>query len=136
MGEPEGLLIEASRIATVAARDLWRRARPPGDAGGPRLADLRRRLELLVAAVFRIDCPIVAADPPHAPNWLARLARRTPPHLVVGRPLAGTDGTRIRLPPDLDPQASRILALEQGARAARGTPRRLPPAGPLRDLYL
>ncbi|HEX7125620.1 MAG TPA: hypothetical protein VF406_07535, partial [Thermodesulfobacteriota bacterium] len=72
MGEPEGLLIEASRIATVAARDLWRRARPPADTGRPRLADLRRRLELFAAAVCGVDCPIVAADPPHAPNWLAR----------------------------------------------------------------
>ncbi|HEX7126132.1 MAG TPA: VWA domain-containing protein, partial [Thermodesulfobacteriota bacterium] len=67
---------------------------------------------------------------------LARLARRTPPHLVADRPLAGTDGARIRLPPDLDPQAYRLLVLEQAARAARGTPLRLPPAGPLRDLYL
>lgn len=75
---------------------------------------------------------------------------RIPRHLVDVRELAGTDGRRLRLPRALVGALSvngtddaafatyRLLAVEQSARAARGTPQLLEPEldPPVRDLYL
>ena len=82
----------------------------------------------------------------HNLQAIARLARRIPRHLVDIRALAGTDGARIRLPRTLpshhgDDEAFalyRLYAVQQVARARRGTPLLLQPSMPLlmRDLFL
>lgn len=135
MAEPEEVIIEGAHAATEFATRLWRRHRP----GPPRveLAEVRPRLELLVAAIFGDSPPIVSAEPPALPSFAGRLARRIPRHLLDERAHASTDGTRIHLPGSLaarstdagessGPRAAiamyRLLAMEQAARAARGTP--------------
>ncbi len=144
MAEPEEVVLEAAHVATTAVAALWRRHTAERGAEAPALADLRGRLRLFVTGVFG-DCPeIVVAEPPARPTLLARLALRTPSHLVARAPVPSTDGRRIRLPRRLDAEAGvpperryRLLALEQAARAARGAPSRLPPAGAhmARDLF-
>jgi len=148
MAEPEGLLIEGARLATSAARDLWRRRSPPDGRSVLPLARVCQRLELFVHALDAEAPPIVPADPPPAPVWLARLMGRAPRHLAPRNATASTDGARIRLPRTLDtsegePRAwatYRLLAVEQAARAARGTPGHAPrdPSSDSleRDLYL
>lgn len=144
MSEPEDVLLEGAHAAATYVRRLWRRNRV-----GPKrveLSDVRRRLELLVGA-FHLDAPpIVVAEPLSPPSLFARLFLRIPSHMVDLRPLAGTDGVKIRLPRELtaangeEAAASvyRMLALQQAARAVRGTPRllssNLEPV--VRDLYL
>jgi nitric oxide reductase NorD protein len=143
VAEPEDVIAEGALHATRLVREMWAR-RNAGAPGPPRLADLRRRLELVAAALFPDAPEIGVADPPAPPSLLARLARRPIAHLLSDRALSSTDGHRIRLPPVLDgippaevPGRYRLLALEQAARAARGTPALLPAHDPLlRDLYL
>lgn len=143
MAEPEDVIAEGALHATRLARELWAR-RNAGAPGPPRLSDLRRRLELITAALFPGAPEIGVADPPAPLSFLARLARRPVAHLASDRALPSTDGQHIRLPPVLDgiPPAEvvgryRLLALEQAARAARGTPALLPTDDVLlRDLYL
>lgn len=146
MAEPEGLLIEGARLATRAARDLWWRAAPPGERARLPLARIRRRLELFLAALYAEAPAILPADPPPAPVWLARLVGRAPRHLVRRIATAATDGVRIWLPREIDAADGesralatyRLLAVEQAARVARGTPARAPRARSdtlERDLY-
>lgn len=142
MSEPEDVLLDGAHIATEYVARLWRRHTK--DAQVAALANARRRLETLLAALYESPLPIVPAEAPARPTLFGRLARRTPRHLVDLRALPSTDGVRIRLPPLLDAGADdaavryRLLALIQAARAARGTPLRLPEARDLdvRDLYL
>lgn len=142
MSEPEEVFLDGAHIATEYVASLWRRHTKGGPVAG--LADTRRRLETLLAALYASPLPIVPAEPPARPNLFGRLARRTPRHLVDLRTLPSTDGVRIRLPPLLDASTNdaaahyRLLALVQAARAARGTPRLLPEQREpdVRDLYL
>jgi nitric oxide reductase NorD protein len=144
MAEPEGLLAEGARRATVAVRELWWRARPPEARPELALSHVKRRLELLVAALFGGSPSILPADPPPPPTWLARLLGRAPDHLLARAAPASTDGTGIWLPRQMwagdDPGPAlaryRLLAVEQVARLARGTPARVPTDPLERDLYL
>lgn len=144
MSEPEEVILDGAHAAASFVGGLWRRNRV-----GPRrleLEDVRRRLELLVGALHADAPAIVVAEPPARPSILWRLAQRVPGHMVDLRPLAGTDGSRIRLPRQLDAANGEdgaratytMLALQQAARTARGTPRLLAADDrPLvRDLYL
>ena len=142
MSEPEEVILDGAHMATEYVARLWRRH--TNDAPVARLADARRRLETLLAALYASPLPIVPAESPPRPTLFGRIARRTPKHLVDLRALPSTDGVRIRLPPLLDvgPGGAaaryRLLAVVQAARAARGTPRLLPEASApeVRDLYL
>ena len=147
MAEPEGLLIEGARLATSAARDLWRRRSPPDERSVLPLASVRQRLELFLRALYAEAPLIVPADPSPAPVWLARLMGRAPRHLTPRTALASTDGACIWLPraldaPEGEPRALatyRLLAVEQAARAARATPGHAPrdrSDSLERDLYL
>src|SRR5262245_53347995 len=98
MAEPEGLLIEGARLAGAGARDLWYRIRPPGEPPAVALERVRRRLELLLGALFGETVPILAADGEPPPTWLARLLGRAPRHLTTAEPLAATDGRSVWLP--------------------------------------
>jgi nitric oxide reductase NorD protein len=143
VAEPEDVLAEGALHATRLVREVWAR-RPGGQVEGPpRLADLRRRLELFVAAVFPDAPDIGVAEPPAPLTLLARLARRRTSHLHSTQALASADPERIRLPAALDvppvdvPGRYRLLALEQAARVDRGTVAAVPLDDPLlRDLYL
>lgn len=144
MSEPEDLLAEGALVAGRWARELWTGRAGGARSSGPRLADLRRRLELLLAAIFPEAPEIGTAELPAPLSLLARLAQRRRGQVSSRAPIASTDGRRIRLPRDLDHLARgdaslyyRLVALEQAARAARGTPAALPPGDLLvRDLFL
>jgi nitric oxide reductase NorD protein len=144
VADPEGLLIEGARRAAVAARELWWRARSPEARRELPLARVKRRLELVVASLYGDPWPILPADPPPPATWLARAMRRVPPDVARRTAAASTDGESIRLPRVLELAADeeatvatyRLLAIEQAARAIRGTPTRVPPDRLARDLYL
>ncbi|CAN5906731.1 VWA domain-containing protein [soil metagenome] len=144
MAEPEDVIAEGALFATRLVRDLWSRRAAGTTDHPPQLKDLRRRVELFVAAVFPDAPEIGVADPPAPPSLLARLARRRTAHLYSRSAISSTDGHRIRLPEALDglPASAvldryRLLALEQAARASRRTSASAPEADPLlRDLYL
>ena len=147
MAEPEGLLVEGARLATIAARDLWWRLAPPRERTMLPLVRIRQRLELFLGALYVGAPSILPADPPPAPTWLARLTGRAPRHLTRQTATAATDGAHIWLPRAVESSEGearavdtyRLLAVEMAARADRGTPRHAPPRGsdPLvRDLYL
>lgn len=128
MPEPEELLIDAARHATVALRGVWRRHAPHAAAAAEvRLADVRQQLQLLVEAVLGRAWPIHAAQPP-APLPLARrLWSRVAPPPAAGEMLPGNDGTAIYLPPLLPlaaappPDACSLHALLQALRCERGS---------------
>ncbi len=144
MSEPEDVILEGAHAATSFAARLWRRHVP----GPPRveLGEVRGRLDLLCTALLGASPVIIPAEPPARPSFAGRLARRIPRHLLDDRAHSSTDGVRIRLPRaigapvsrDAAVAAYRLLAIEQAARVARGTPGALPPelALDVRDLFL
>jgi nitric oxide reductase NorD protein len=111
------------------ARALWRRWRPEPERAVVRLEDVRRRLEILLAAVYGRPIPVVAARPPEPPGRLTRVFFPEPRHLRPTEILAGTDAERVHLPPELDAAEGeaaalaryRMLAVTQAERLARGT---------------
>lgn len=143
MAHAEDLLVEGARRAAVAIRELWWRGRPEEERGEVPLERVKRRVDLFVSALSGHVLPILPADPPPAPTWLARVFGRAPRHLDMRLAIAATDGERVWLPRRLRVdddcgamRTYRLLALEQVARALRGTPS-LVPLEPLeRDLYL
>jgi nitric oxide reductase NorD protein len=144
LGRRAGALVRRGLnvIATVATP--WRRL----TASRPttvRLDDVRRRLELLVTAVYDRPIPIATAERPRS-RWSTFL---TDPfaarHLQRLESLPTTDGERIQLPAEIvaaDPEAAlaeyRLIAVEQAERIVRGTTTRIDLAAtPIeRDLYL
>jgi len=152
MSEPEELITDAARHATVFARDLWRRHRGSGEARRPGLADFAPRLDLLITAVFGEERRIRVAQAPAPPTLLMHAFRgdRGP---RATRAVPATDGASIWLPATLqsdddsndasDDDRSvepcyRAMALAQAMRARRGSAARfatLPP-GLVADIYL
>ncbi len=144
MSEPEDVLLEGAHAATTFVSRLWRRHVP----GPPRvqLGGVRHRLEVLLGALFGEAPSIVPAEPAARPSFAGRIARRIPRHMIDEREHPSTDGGRIRLPRAIEARAGRdavlalyrMMAVQQGARAARGTARIAPSAdGTLhRDLFL
>ena len=110
-----------------------------------KLDDVRRRLELLVTAVYDRPIPITVADPPTTrlrSLWSDPFGAR---HLMRTDALATTDGERIQLPREItgaDPEAAlaeyRVMAMEQAERIARGTMAGVAAANTQleRDMYL
>lgn len=138
MAEPEELIIEGAYAATRVARAVWRRCAPPARASGLPLSDVRARLELFVTALFQTDVVIAPMEPAAPVTWLARLAGVRSDDRMRDARLAGTDGSRVFLPPVLPARVDgieagdvyRILAVQQTARLTRGT---APAAGALAD---
>jgi nitric oxide reductase NorD protein len=128
MSEPEGLIIEGARIAVTGARDLWWRVRPPAAPPVLALGLVRRRLALLLHALWGEPLAIYPSDEEPPPTWLARVLGRAPRHLAARAARAATDGRHIWLPralaaPDGEAAALdcyRLLAVEQMARLTRG----------------
>lgn len=126
MAEAEDVLTDVARHATEFAQQLWRRHAGPAGAATVRLADVSRRLDLLLSAAFGRSFMLRAAQAPAEPGWLARwAARRSLPHQAIALP--ATDGQAIWLPRDWGPQLPsqqalglfRLHALRQGMRALR-----------------
>ena len=146
MAEAEDVITDAARHATVYAQDLWRRHRPAPAGPVPlELADVARRLDLLIAAAFGRSYTLRVAQPPAQASWLGRklLRHQLPPRLDA---IPATDGRSIWLPRSLTPAQPgewetarfRTLALQQAMRAERGSAEHLPAgAAPLEsELYL
>ena len=111
------------------------------------LEQLRRRLELLMAAYYGRTIPIETADDARHIGWIRRYVLRAHGERAASDALPSTDGERVLLPRALDASRGReaaiarykLLAMEQAERIVRGTVAGLP--GPdehplLRELYL
>lgn len=127
MAEPEDLVVDAARHATIFIRDTWRRhyAREP-EAPVP-LASLAQRLDVLLLAASGASLPMRVALPPARPTVLHRLFHRSA-HPRHRRPVPATSGDAIWLPAHLgtrDPSEAsalyRAMALQQACRVQRGT---------------
>jgi len=127
MSEPEELLADAARHATVFARDLWRRQRSRARSARLELADVAPRLDLLIAAVFAEGRRLRVAQRPPPTTWLRQTfsADRGP---RATHAVPATDGESIWLPGTLDldddalaERCYRTIALSQAARAQRGS---------------
>lgn len=155
MAEAEDVIADAARHATVFARDLWRRHRPPTGAPAAHLLELAPRLDLLIEAVFGRSLPIRVAQVPAPPTLLSRLARSQGSLPIGQQPLPTTDGSNLWLPATLPASSCRagtvvedamrqaveryrLLALMQAMRATRGSADAKPPVGSAlrQDLYL
>jgi nitric oxide reductase NorD protein len=123
MAEPEEIIIDAARHATIFVTRLWQR----GDRDRPddTLLFYKHRLELLLTAVYGDNIRLRVAQPPAPQTMLARLFRRMPAHLIEPYPLPAHDGMQIFLPLRLAPSdltvlaTFRVLALQQAGRAMR-----------------
>lgn len=140
MSEPEDILSDAIRHAYVGAKKLWRRK---GDnLGEEGLGQSRRRLELFLAAAFPRQLEVRIAQPPAPPSFL-RILFGAPRRLLHREAIPGTDGRSVFLP-ERPVSATipterllRLLALQQGQRALRGSaaPRCIPAGALARALY-
>ncbi len=129
MPEPEELISDVARHATIYARELWHRHRknPPLNPSIT-LQELAQRLDLLIAAVFGTSYVIKVAQAPAPPTLLTKVFRRDEgPRVKAAIP--ATDGASIWLPARLPIQDRhlalehyRVLALQQAMRAHRGSP--------------
>ena len=127
MAEPEEVVTDVARHATVFAQNLWRRHRErKGITPTVPLADVAPRIDLLINSVFGRSFPIRIAEPPAPPTLLTALfkKRRGP---VQRQPIPATDGESLWLPADLgltDLREAllryRTMALQQAMRAERG----------------
>jgi nitric oxide reductase NorD protein len=145
MSEPEDLLSDAARHATIYVRKLWLRYRPP-PPGPPTavLVDIAPRLDLLITALSGSSLQIRAAQRPPHPTMLARFFRRVQSPWLT-QPIPATNGQRLWLPVDstiedieLGNELYRVMALQQSIRAQRGSAEQVDPDWPaLRaDAYL
>lgn len=145
MAEPEDLLSDAARHATVFTRRLWRRYRPV-PAGPPTalLADIAPRLDLLINAVTGHSYPLRIAQHPAHPTFLSRVFKRIQ-RPWQQQPVPATNGSYLWLPADSriedlyrGNELYRVMALQQALRAARGSA--MPPQPSTsalhRDIYL
>lgn len=128
MAEPEDLLSDVARHATVFTRKMWRRYRPPPEAPPTAvLADIAPRLDLLVTALTGISLNIRIAQLPARPTLLSRIYRRNQSPWLK-QPVPATNGQRLWLPTDSGMEDFdqgnefyRIMALQQALRARRGS---------------
>ncbi len=145
MAEAEDVIVDAARHATIHARALWLRYRPPAKHAPPlALSDVAPRLDLLIRALYNRSFTLRIAQTPARPTFLALALHRQhgPLHRAA---LPANDGVSIWLPANLGQMDAdtaavyyRVLALQQAARATRGTATHAPGAADplLRDLYL
>ena len=134
MAEPEDLISDAARHATIFVQKMWRRYRPlPEGPPTAMLVDIAPRLDLLITALTGNSHPIrIAQLPPH-PTLLSRLFRRVQfPWLT--QPVPATNGQRLWLPTDSGIEDMeqgnalyRVMALQQATRAQRGSAELLSP---------
>lgn len=129
MAEAEDVITDVARHATVFVQDLWRRHRADQTPQALDLPALLQRLNLLLTAAFGSTYPLRIAQAPAPTPFVRRVFRRYEhPRTAVALP--ATDGVSIWLPkPALSISESdamddlRVMALQQAARAQRGTAR-------------
>jgi nitric oxide reductase NorD protein len=122
---------------------LWRRHRPAEASPGIALADVSRRLSVLIHACLGRSWPLLPVDPEAAPTWLARRLRKFPPWANYGHAQAFSDGLHIFLPRHLhlfgdtpgDAGLMRLMALMFAVRLARNSLASCPTASIARDLF-
>jgi nitric oxide reductase NorD protein len=134
-------LLRTRHVATTWAQDARQRVRPAQQR--VELGDVRRRLEIVLAAVYNRTIPVIEL-PDERPKrgvrrWVATVK-------AMGRtPFATTDGTGVLLPKALPPTLRaedavvhyRLIAMEQAERLVRATAAHAPADDPLaRDLFL
>ncbi|ART80110.1 nitric oxide reductase activation protein NorD [Oceanisphaera avium] len=128
MAEPEDLLSDAARHATIFTRKMWRRYRPlPVGPPTAMLVDVAPRLDLLITAVMGQSYALRLAQHPAHPTFLSRLFGRVQaPWLQNAIP--ATNGRYIWLPADTNItdiqqgyELYRVMALQQALRAQRGS---------------
>ena len=121
-------LIRARAAAARLAAKLplpavpWRREQPQVELDG-----VRRRLELLLTAMYGRHIPIAPPEARRA-GWWTRTVRAVSP-FAAPRAIPASDGESLRLPPTVDASLGtdaaiaryRLLAIEQGERVMRGT---------------
>jgi nitric oxide reductase NorD protein len=98
MAEAEDVIVDAARHATIYARALWQRYRPPAKHAAPlALADVAPRLDLLITALCGRSLRLRVAQAPAPPSLLALAVHRRhgPQHRCA---LPATDGESIWLP--------------------------------------
>ena len=147
MAEAEDVITDVARHATVYAQGLWRRHRSAPNGPQPlQLADVARRLDMLIAAAFGHSITLRIAQPPARNSWIGRkLLRHQLPQAQAALP--ATDGRSIWLPASFGAEQGdagwaagrfRTLALQQALRAERGSAELLPVGAPPleRELYL
>lgn len=129
MAEPEDLVVDVARHATIFIRDTWRRHYASDPDEPVALASLARRLDLLLSAACGTSLPMRVALPPARPTMLHRFFNPAayPRHRQAVP--ATSDGV-IWLPGHLgtcDPVVAselyRAMALQQAFRAMRGSAR-------------
>ncbi len=146
MNRQKAIVIRTARAASRPVLDALRRWRLGRESPSTPLDSVRRRLELLLAAMYGRELRIEDAAPPREMSWIGRLASGRPRHLTQTLAISASDGVTIRLPRLLRDSAARgsgvtqyrLLAIEQAERIARGTAALVPGDDtPLeRDLYL
>src|SRR5689334_4551468 len=121
-------LIRARRLAARFAERLplpalpWQRSAPKVE-----LDNVRRRLEILLAAMYGRHIPIAPPET-RRESWWTR-TRRTFSPFTTADTLATSDGEMLQLPASVDASSGdaaalaryRLLAIEQGERVMRGT---------------
>lgn len=145
VAEPEDLLSDAARHATIFTRRMWRRYRPlPPGPPTALLADVAPRLDLLITAIIGHSYPLRTAQHPAHPTFLSRVFGRVQaPWLQQAIP--ATNGRYLWLPGDSHitdieqgHEAYKIMALQQALRAVRGSAEMLlqMPSALHQDVYL
>jgi nitric oxide reductase NorD protein len=143
MAEPEDIiLLAAERVSPVVAA-LWRRRRPTEASAGIALADVSRRLSVLIHACLGRSWSLLPVDPEAAPTWLAGRLRKLPPWANNQQAQAFSDGLHIFLPRHLhllgdtpgDAGLMRLLALMCAVRLAHNSLASCPTAPIARDLF-
>jgi hypothetical protein len=142
MAEAEDVILHAVEQASTAAAALWRR-RPAEQAPGIALADVSRRLSVLIQACLGRTWPLLPVDPEATPSWLARRLRKLPPWTDTRHAQAFSDGLHIFLPRRLhifadtpgDASFLRLMALMLAARLGRDSVARCPTQPVARDLF-
>ncbi|GIZ53902.1 nitric oxide reductase activation protein NorD [Noviherbaspirillum aridicola] len=125
MPEAEEVISDVAKHATVYVQELWRRHRKDSAVDDRiYLKDVAQRLDLLITAAFGRSHALKVAQPPAPATFLTKVFRRKEgPRVQAAIP--ATDGESIWLPGSLSgPHALeryRILALQQAARARRGS---------------
>ena len=100
----------------------WRREEPKVELDG-----VRRRLELLLTAMYGRHIPIAAPEVERS-GWMTRAWRSVSPFSAPSA-ISASDGESLQLPPVVDAASGtdaaiaryRLLAIEQGERVMRGT---------------
>lgn len=127
MAEPEELISDAARHATVFVQRFWRQHNTPPELPQTiTLSNVAARLDLLITAIFGRSYSLRSAQLPARATLLSKLFRhdRNPRRQS---PIPATNGACIWLPPDSEITDSarateiyRTMALQQAIRARRG----------------